>query len=107
MLLKSKQIIDLPVYTQSNDFLGKINSFSIDQETQQVVNYEVSSSSWLQNLIGQEKTLLISVGQVVELTAAKMIVLDAVVKETAKGDLAGKPFQKQPLPAASLQKELS
>lgn len=94
MNLSHKQLLNLPVYTESNAYLGRVTSFEINAETHQVIVYYVGSSSWVKTLLS-EKTpeLKIAAAQVISLTEEKMIVDDLVLKEKAKVE---KVFLKQP-----------
>ena len=83
-MLTQKQLNNLPVYTQSEDFLGRITGFEIDQQTHQIDKYYIGSSSWLINLLGQEQDFIISSDKLISLTEEKMTVEDAVIKETVK-----------------------
>lgn len=69
----------LPVYTENNEYLGKIHSFYVDCESQSILKYQVHGSVFIQGLFG--KQLLIDRCQVVSITPEKMIVEDAVVKD--------------------------
>jgi len=88
MILKRGDLINLPVYTRSNQHLGRVADFEVDSSTQQIVRYQVKSGGIISDLLNEE--LLISREQVVSITAEKMVVEDAVVpyteqkKETAK-----------------------
>ena len=83
MQLNLKQLKNLPVYTQSNDCLGKIEEVEINSQTQGISNYIIKSSQLTKRL--SDKKLIISSSQVVSIDNQKMIVEDGIIKETEKG----------------------
>lgn len=91
MILVLKGLKNLPVYTKSGSFLGKIKEAEMDSETQQIIKYFVRSGNPLKNVLAKE--LLISSSQVISLSQEKMVVDDnigrvsagALVKEPAIG----------------------
>lgn len=89
MPLNRKQLIDLPVWTQSGQHLGKVVDFELDGQTQQVVQYHVRSTDLISGLLAPE--LLVSREQVVSLTKEKMVVEDTLSPV--------KDAEKKPLPA--------
>lgn len=99
MKLSQKQLNNLPVYTQSQDFLGRVTGFEVDSQTHQINQYYIGSSSWLINLLGQEQDLIISSDQVISLTEEKMTVQDAVIKESVQDEKKPLPKAAPPLPA--------
>ncbi len=84
MKISNKQIINLPVFTESNNQLGKVESFVIDIDSQSILEYKIKSSNLIKGLV--EAELIISRGQVVEITDKKMIVEDLIAtqKESKK-----------------------
>ena len=83
MILSNDNLIDLPVYTKSNQHLGQVASFEIDVETQTISQYHVRSSNIIKNII-QHNELLINQNQVIEITEEKMIVDDNLEKQDSK-----------------------
>ncbi|MBU0731402.1 hypothetical protein KKC88_00810 [Patescibacteria group bacterium] len=81
MRLSNKQILNLPVYTQSEDFLGRVIGFEVDAANHQIVQYHVGSSSSMKNILTNTPDFLISENQVIEVNEEKMIVEDLVIKE--------------------------
>ena len=81
MNLSSKDLINLPVYTQSEKYLGKVLSFEMDAETQAVIKYYIKAGSLAAGLLGESKELIVSQSQVVSLTEEKMVVEDLVGKD--------------------------
>ena len=101
MILSSDNLIDLPVYTKSNQHLGQIHSFEIDADTQTILQYHVHGSNIIKNII-QRNDLLIHRSQVVEITSEKMIVGDNLEKEVSKFKKAKFPAQvREPIPVMS------
>ncbi len=93
MSLTQKQLIGLPVYTQSGEHLGKIADFVFDQETQAIKQYSVRSRDLIGELLQRE--LLINREQVIQITEEKMTVEDAILAET---ELKKQPADR-PVPA--------
>ncbi len=93
MLLDYKQIIGLPVETQSSQSLGKIAGFQFEAESQSVFQYSVKPLG-LVHLFSQE--LLIHRNQVISISNEKMIVDDLVYKKLAA---SANPMPQNPLPA--------
>jgi sporulation protein YlmC with PRC-barrel domain len=86
MLLKSKKIIDLPVYTRSGIKLGKVSDIEIEIDSQAVYSYEVRHG-----LISSQ-SLLVRPAQVASLSAKKMVVDDNLAPDlTAKSEQKKQP----------------
>jgi len=83
MNLKKKELINLPVYTQGEQHLGKIVDFELEPTSQTVEKYYIKSQDIIKNLL--QKELLISKDQVVSISHDRMVVEDSVVKEKVKG----------------------
>ena len=73
--LKTKQLLDLPVYTKSGVHLGKIVEIRIDMTRHQVQHYVVRRADLLQSLLDKSE-LLIAPSQVISVTKKKMVVDD-------------------------------
>ncbi|MFH1207687.1 MAG: PRC-barrel domain-containing protein [Patescibacteria group bacterium] len=93
MSLTAKQLIGLPVYTQSGEHLGKVSDFVVDQESQSIRQYSVRSRDLIGELL--QRDLLISRDQVLQVTEEKMTVEDSVL---AEAELKKQPANK-PVPA--------
>lgn len=78
MLISTKQLVGLPVETESGQGLGRISEVVIDTEIQETVQYVVYPDL-IHGLFG--KTLLIHRQQVLGIVREKMIVQDGVVKD--------------------------
>ena len=81
MTLRKSKLINLPVYTNSGEQLGKISDFEFDPSTQTIVRYYVRSGTLLREIVQRE--LIISREQLVVVTEEKMVVVDSVVPEKA------------------------
>ena len=79
MNLKRNDLIGLPVYTQSNQHLGRVSDFELESSSQLVVKYYIKSRDIIKELL--EKELIISKEQVVFISKEKMVVEDNVVPE--------------------------
>lgn len=84
MNLTSKQLLGLPVETQSGQHLGRVHDFMLDPTHQTIVQYSVRAGVLPKELFGRE--LLVASEQVVLLTEEKMVVDDLTIGEveTAK-----------------------
>ena len=78
MKLSHKQLINLLVYTQSGDRLGKVEDFNIDIDSQSILEYKIKPSNIVAGLIKND--FIISRGQVIEITDKKMIVEDLSIE---------------------------
>lgn len=86
MRLSAKELISLPVETKSGEKLGKIASFEIDIETQQISAYLIKSSNLIKDLLFQDQ-LIISPNQVILINKRKMVVEDGVIKEKIRKEI--------------------
>ena len=77
MILSKHTLINLPVYTQSNQHLGRVCDFEVDSITQTVVRYHVKSGGLIKELL--QKELIIGKEQVVSITTDQMTVDDAIL----------------------------
>lgn len=80
MLLDYKDLINLPVETQSHQNLGKVAGLVLDADGQNIYQYRVKPSG-LGGLFSHE--LLIHRQQVISVTADKLIVDDLVYTKLA------------------------
>jgi len=79
MNLRNSQLINLPVFTESGQKLGRVVDFELDSQRQIIVKYYVSGQNIIKELIGQD--LLISSDQVISIDQEKMVVEDSAVEE--------------------------
>ena len=91
MILSNENLLNLPVYTKSNQHLGQIHDFGIDSDTQTIFQYHVRGSNIIKNII-QNNELLIHHSQVIEITKEKMIVDDNLETEQEVSELKAKKF---------------
>lgn len=84
MNLKKKDLLNLPVYTQSGQHLGRISDFEFEPSTQTILKYHVKSGGLIKELLQDE--LLVNREQVLVITHDKMTVEDslAAISETKK-----------------------
>ena len=78
MRLSFKQLKKMPVRTMSDALLGKVSDIIFDTNGQEIIQYEVRSSS-----IGGE-VYLISRDQVARFEDKKMVVYDTAIKKKEK-----------------------
>jgi sporulation protein YlmC with PRC-barrel domain len=69
---------NLPVFTQSNQQLGRICDIEFDSKTHSINKYIIKSSKVIKRLT--EENILISPSQVIAIDENKMIVVDNVVQ---------------------------
>ena len=74
--MQFKEIINLPVYTQSGYGLGRIIKVETDQQTDRPVRYIVRSHNFIRNLF--RGCLIIEERQVISISRKKMIVKDTL-----------------------------
>lgn len=79
MLIKSKDLLKLPVETKSGKLLGAVCGMEIDIDTHQIKKYYVKPSGLVKGLIGD--VLIIDFSQVLSVTKERMIVEDGVSKK--------------------------
>ena len=79
MNLTKQELIDLPVYTRSNQHLGKVVDFGLNSSTHMISQYYVRSTDLIRGLLTKE--LIINQAQVVSLTNKKMVVEDSVSRQ--------------------------
>ena len=78
MKIPSNDLINLPVYTQGGEHLGKVASFEINTDTGKIDSYHVKTGL-IEGLWHEQ--LVINASQVIEITEEKMVVEDSVKKE--------------------------
>ncbi|MFA5134939.1 MAG: PRC-barrel domain-containing protein [Patescibacteria group bacterium] len=78
MILSKDTIIGLPVYTQSDDHVGKVADFEVDPELQRIVRYHVRPGDIIRGILQRE--LLVNSEQVVSITNERMVIEDGTVR---------------------------
>jgi len=78
MKILSSDLINLPVFTQSGQHLGRVDSFEVDIDSQAITKYHVKTGL-IKGLWHQQ--LLIDPSQVISISKEKMIIEDNAVKE--------------------------
>jgi len=86
MSLTFKQLKNLPVYTKSNEFLGKVKDVEINCDSHTISRYVIKNSDVIKIIAGKE--ILISPSQIISLDEQKMVVEDNVSWEN---DLVKEP----------------
>lgn len=87
------KLINIPVYTVKNNFLGKVCDFEIDIDTYTIIKIHVKSNNIIQGLF--KDVLIISQMQIIKITTEKIIVDDAVIKQKNKKQLNIKLSEKK------------
>jgi len=90
MKISSSDLINLPVYTQSEQHLGRVDSLDIDINAHTITHYHVRTGL-IKGLWHQQ--LIIAQSQVVSISKEKMVVEDNVGKKPAI-DLVVSPVAK-------------
>ena len=85
MIINLHNLKNLPVFTQSGIMLGQIDDLNIQIEDHYVKNYQVSSGFF------RVKKYLIKPEQIVEINKEKIVVEDAVIKETSQEEVKAEP----------------
>lgn len=83
MVLNTKQFIGLPVVTRSEQKVGKVASFDIDNLTGRLVTLYVAPSGLVARLRVEE--LLVSWDAIVEITADRVVIADSVIQAHVPG----------------------
>lgn len=80
MRLTDRQLLGLPVITQTGQPLGSVTGFECDIEHHTIETYLVSTSPLITRLFGlQRRTLTVARSQVISITAEAMTVHDALI----------------------------
>jgi sporulation protein YlmC with PRC-barrel domain len=74
MKITSKKLLGLPVVTKSGAELGRLDDFSMDTDFQNISEYYVKPAGLVGGLV--KGKLIISRGQVIDISAQKMTVDD-------------------------------
>ncbi len=90
MLLSIRDILNLPVETQSGQHLGKVEGVVVETETQRLYQYQVRRGS-ISRLFGKAE-LLIHRDQVISITRSRVVVEDGAYREAER---AGAVIKKQ------------
>ena len=90
MIILSSDLINLPVYTQSGRYLGRVDSFEIDLDNNMILRYQVKTGL-IKGLWHQQ--LIVDKSQVISIDKEKMVVEDNTVKEPM-ADLVASPATK-------------
>ncbi len=72
-------LLNLPVFAQSNQSLGKISGFEIDPDSQSILKYYIKPHKLIKALLSEQ--LIIHRSQVISIDKKKMVVEDAVGQE--------------------------
>ncbi len=78
MIILSSDLTNLPVYTQGGQYLGRIDSFEVDIDTNTITCYHVRTGL-IRGLWHQQ--LIIHQSQVISISKEKMVVEDNVSRQ--------------------------
>ena len=90
MLINSQNLVGLKVETKSGQYIGRIQSFDIDIDTQGVRCYYVKPKLLLEGGVFSDE-LKVHQKQVIDINQERMVVMDNIVKYKEKKEkvLAG------------------
>lgn len=100
MLTNIRDIIDLPVETQSGQALGKVGAITVEIETQSIYQYQVKHGG-LAHLFDKVE-ILVHRDQVLEISKEKMVVEDSVYRAAEAESSKALAKNKPPLGAGAL-----
>ena len=103
MKITNQQLIGLSVETESGEHLGQLEDFTIDIDSQSILEYKIKPSSLVEGLIKGE--LIISRGQIVSITADKIIVEDNITSLKLLVKQGSKKLKKQSSVALNKQEQ--
>ncbi len=95
MLCHSKKIINLPVETQDGQQIGRVDDFVFETDSQTIWQYIVKAQGLSKRIL--KENMLINRGQVLEITAKKIIVDNEILKDSKEQEK--KPTKKATRPA--------
>lgn len=81
MKISSKQLIHLPVITESGQELGTVGHFDVDVESHVISHYYIASDHIIKRFLKWERDLMITPQQVVSMSESQMVVQNTVLKE--------------------------
>lgn len=118
MQIQDKELLNLPVYTELNEFVGHVIGFDIDTEQHVITHYVVGKHKLVENILQPilqpvlgSNPLRVASSQVRSITDEKMIIADTAIPaerhEVAERNLSsGQPVASSPL-ASSLDASLN
>lgn len=77
MTLTSKQIVNLPVFTESGIKVGKVSFLELNEKEHVVEKYVIKTSSLMQLM---PAVILVSPKQIIEINSKKVIVEENIIK---------------------------
>lgn len=92
MRLTDRQLIGLPVYTQSAEHLGVVSRLILETETGELAQLEIASSNLAKIF---SKTLLVNKSQIISITAEKVVVEDNVRKSLTVKEMKEKKLSSE------------
>jgi sporulation protein YlmC with PRC-barrel domain len=101
MMLSLRDLIGLPVQTESGDALGRVVGGTLDGDSGIVIRYRVRPRGIAAVLAFGDRDLTIAHGQVRSIDTSKMIVEDADIVDTDQQRASVLGASKQPQPIAT------
>jgi sporulation protein YlmC with PRC-barrel domain len=81
-MITKNDLIDLPAYTESGEYLGRVVDFELEPATHAIVRYHVRSRDSIKDLL-KARELVVASTQVISLSNEKMVVDDGVILSPA------------------------
>ena len=78
MLISSEKLIGIKVETENGQYVGRVQAFDIDIDTQGIRNYHIKPKFFEGGVFYEE--LIVHHRQVVSITEEKMVIVDNIVK---------------------------
>lgn len=100
MVLNTKQLTGLPVFTRSEQRVGKVTTFDINAWTGRIAVMHVKASGLVARLSDEE--LLVPWDAIVEMTEERVVITDNVVQAPASAIAS----TMSPSPAPTLMREV-
>lgn len=99
MIINNKKIINLPVFTEAGQEIGRLADFEIDIDSQSIINYYIIPHHAITSLF--KNRLIINRGQIIDISEDKIIVSDNFVKSKEKKFSTER--KKQPVTSPTLE----
>lgn len=93
MLISDTKLIGMPVETEDKTLVGKIIGLEIEIDSQSILNYRIKPTGVINSLLKND--LIITRGQVLSITAKKMIIASGALKDKKRGTVKEKYANKK------------
>jgi sporulation protein YlmC with PRC-barrel domain len=104
MKILYSKFIELPVYTETDTYLGKVSDLEFDLDNYGILKIYLKSKNPLRGLF--EDTLIINISQIIKITNEKIVVDNNVKVRKAKKEIKLKlPSKKTQMATVSVQEK--